>query len=313
MTTVAKDTSGKELVISRLLNAPRELVWEVWTQPEHVKHWWGPNGFTNTIHEMEVKPGGVWRFMMHGPDGTDFPNKIVFKEVKKPERLVYAHSSDDENDPTRFQTTVTFEKQGDKTFLTMRALFETAEERDRVVKKAGAEEGGKQTLSRLDAYVSAQIKTRQQLNTSTMARVSTYLNFSSNTEQAFVFYKSVFGGEFGGRGIQRFGDIPPAEGQPPLSDSDKKLILHIELPILGGHILMGTDAPESMGFKVNFGNNQYICLEPDSRKETKRIFDALSSGGKVTMELQDMFWGAYYGSCTDKFGVQWMVNCIAKD
>lgn len=313
MTTVVKDISGREFVVSRLLNAPRELVWEVWTSPEHVKHWWGPNGFTNTIHEMEVKPGGVWRFMMHGPDGTDFPNKIVFKEVKKPERLVYTHSSDDENDPTRFQTTVTFEKQGDKTFLTMRALFATAEERDRVVKQAGAEEGGKQTLSRLDAYVSAQIKIRQQLNTSTMARVSTYLNFSNNTEQAFIFYKSVFGGEFGGRGIQRFGDIPPAEGQPPLSDSDKKLILHIELPILGGHILMGTDAPESMGFKVNFGNNQYICLEPDSRKETKRIFDALSAGGKVTMELQDMFWGAYYGSCTDKFGVQWMVNCIVKD
>jgi PhnB protein len=145
-----------------------------------------------------------------------------------------------------------------------------------------------------------------------MARVNTYLNFSNNTEDAFNFYKSVFGGEFGGQGVARFSDVPPAEGMPGLSESDKNLIMHIELTILGGHVLMGTDAPESMGFKVNFGNNVHISLEPDTRAETKKLYDALSAGGKVTMELQDMFWGAYYGSCTDKFGVQWMVNCIEK-
>jgi PhnB protein len=96
---------------------------------------------------------------------------------------------------------------------------------------------------------------------------------------------------------------------PPLAEEDKDLIMHIELPLLGGHVLMGTDAPESMGFKVNFGNNSYINLEPDTKAETKRLFDGLSEGGIVTMELQQMFWGAYYGSCTDKFGVQWMFNC----
>jgi len=99
---------------------------------------------------------------------------------------------------------------------------------------------------------------------------------------------------------------------PPLSEGDKNLVMHVELPIVGGHILMGTDAPETMGFNVNFGNNVYINLEPDTRKETKQLFDALSAGGKVTMELQDMFWGAYFGSCTDKFGVQWMFNCVVK-
>lgn len=145
-----------------------------------------------------------------------------------------------------------------------------------------------------------------------MARVSTYLNFPRNTEEVFNFYKSVFGGEFGGGGIARFGDIPPQEGMPPLPNEDKNLVMHIELPIVGGHVLMGTDAPKSMGFKVNFGNNVHINLEPDTKKETKRLFDALSAGGKITMELQDMFWGAYYGSCTDKYGVQWMVNCTEK-
>ena len=145
-----------------------------------------------------------------------------------------------------------------------------------------------------------------------MARVSTYLNFPDYTEEVFNFYKSVFGGEFSGNGIARFSDIPPTEGTPPLPASEKDLVMHVELPIIGGHILMGTDAPASMGFQVNFGNNVHISLEPDSREETKKLFDALSAGGKVTMELQDMFWGAYYGSCTDKFGVQWMFNCPNK-
>ncbi|MFV8342595.1 VOC family protein [Flavobacterium sp. XS2P39] len=145
-----------------------------------------------------------------------------------------------------------------------------------------------------------------------MARVSTYLNFPRNTEDAFNFYKSVFGGEFSAGGITRFSDIPPAEGMPPIDENDKNLIMHIELPIIGGHFLMGTDAPESMGFKVNFGNNIFINLEPDTRAETKKIFDLLSSGGTITMELQIMFWGAYYGSCTDKFGIQWMFNCVEK-
>jgi PhnB protein len=145
-----------------------------------------------------------------------------------------------------------------------------------------------------------------------MARVSTYLNFPRNTEEAFNFYKTIFGGEFGGNGIARFGDIPAMEGMPPMAEADKNLVMHIELNITGGHVLMATDAPETMGFTVNFGNNIHINLEPDSRDETKKLFDALSAGGKITMDLQDMFWGAYFGSCTDKFGVQWMFNCAEK-
>ena len=144
-----------------------------------------------------------------------------------------------------------------------------------------------------------------------MSRVSTYLNFSHNTEEAFNFYRSVFGGEFIG-GIQRFSQVPPQKGQPPIAEEDKNLVMHIGLPILGGHILMGTDAPESMGFKVNVGNNVYINLEPDTRSETDKLFKALSEGGKVEMAPQEMFWGDYFGSCADRFGVQWMFNCSSK-
>jgi PhnB protein len=145
-----------------------------------------------------------------------------------------------------------------------------------------------------------------------MARVSTYLNFPRNTEEVFRYYQSIFGGEFSGGGIARLGDIPESEGGPKIAEADKNLVMHIELPILGGHLLMGTDAPESMGFHLNFGNNIHISLEPDTKAETKRLFDALSEGGKITMELQVMFWGSYYGSCTDKYGVQWMFNCNEK-
>lgn len=144
-----------------------------------------------------------------------------------------------------------------------------------------------------------------------MASVSTYLNFSRNTEEAFNFYKSVFGGEFTG-GISRFRDIPSSASAPAIPDADKNLVMHIALPILDGHVLMGTDAPESMGFKVNAGNNVYINLQPDTREETRRLFNSLSDGGKVEMELQDMFWGDYYGSCIDKYGVRWMFNFTEK-
>lgn len=144
-----------------------------------------------------------------------------------------------------------------------------------------------------------------------MATVSTYLNFPRNTEEAFNFYKEVFQTEFVGE-ITRMGVAPPEEGMPPLVEEDKNLVMHIMLPILGGHMLMGTDAPESMGFKLNHGNNIYINLEPDTREETKRLFTELSEGGQVTMELADMFWGDYFGSCVDKFGVQWMFNCNEK-
>lgn len=145
-------TVERELVITRILNAPRELVFEAWTKPEHLIKWWGPKGFTNTFKEINIKAGGTWLFTMHGPDGTDYPNKIVFKEVVKPERLVYFHSGDDD-EPGSFDTTVTFEDLNGKTKLTMIAVFASAEELKEVIEKHGAVEGGKQTIDKLEAHL----------------------------------------------------------------------------------------------------------------------------------------------------------------
>lgn len=147
-----EDLSNRQMTITRLINAPRERVWEAFTNPEQIVKWWGPNGFTNTTESMEVKPGGVWRFMMHGPDGTDWPNLISYLEVTPPERLVFDHG--DFENPKQFQTTITLEEQDGKTLVTLSALFPTAEEYQIKVEQVGAIEGGKQTLARLDEFVS---------------------------------------------------------------------------------------------------------------------------------------------------------------
>ncbi|MDQ3542142.1 MAG: VOC family protein [Chloroflexota bacterium] len=140
-----------------------------------------------------------------------------------------------------------------------------------------------------------------------MAQTSTYLNFNGTTEAAFTFYKRVFGTEFSSE-IMRMGDVPPQDGQPAPSDEDKQLVMYVELPILGGHLLMGTDATESMGMTLNQGNNVYICLQPDTREEADSLFASLSAGGKVEMPMADQFWGDYFGSLVDQYGVQWMVT-----
>jgi len=139
---------GKELTITRVLNAPIELVWKVWTDPDHIKNWWGPNGFTNTISEMDVKPGGNWEFIMHGPDGKDYKNKSIFREIIKYKRIVYEHITG-----PRFQTTIDFTAQGKKTLLEWRMVFETIEERERTVKTFKADIGLKQNIFKLEGYL----------------------------------------------------------------------------------------------------------------------------------------------------------------
>jgi len=149
-----ESTADREIFITRVFNASRNLVWSAWTEQKHILHWWGPNGFTNTIHKMEVKPGGVWEFIMHGPDGTDYPNKIVFTEVVKPELLKFDHGSDNPNDPGQFKVTVNFKViEAKKTEITMRMVFQTKEARDLVVEKYGAIEGNTQTMNRLEEYL----------------------------------------------------------------------------------------------------------------------------------------------------------------
>lgn len=151
---ILPDTSDREIVMERVFNAPRELVFKVWTDPEHVKKWFGPEGFTNTILEMDVRPGGTWRFIMHGPDGRDFPNKVVFTEVVKPELLTYTHTDDSGSaEGISFEVTVRFEDQGNQTKLVMRSVFQSAEILDYLKKNFYVVEGGIQHLNCLEKYL----------------------------------------------------------------------------------------------------------------------------------------------------------------
>ena len=142
-----------------------------------------------------------------------------------------------------------------------------------------------------------------------MAGVGTYLNFPGTCDEVFQFYKSVFGGEF--TSVMRTGDMPPPPGAPALTDAQKKRIMHIALPIVGGHVLMGSDTPE-LQQKLVVGNNVYISLWIDSKEEADRLYKALSEGGKTEMAPADQFWGDYWGSWADKYGTQWMVTVLGK-
>jgi uncharacterized protein YndB with AHSA1/START domain len=152
--TSASDSSAREIVIERVFDAPRELVWEVWTKPEHIAQWWGPNGFTTTIETMDFRVGGAWIHIMRGPDGVDYPNNSVFREIIEPERIVFAHGGRrKDGSSANFLSTWTFEALGNQTKVTMRVLFDTSAEHDVAVREIGAIEGGKQTLARLAEYL----------------------------------------------------------------------------------------------------------------------------------------------------------------
>ncbi len=162
------ETSDREIRVSRLLDAPISLVWEVWTNPEHIKNWWGPNGFTNTITKMDMREGGDWELIMHGPDGTDYKNRSVFKEVVKFKKIVYDHVSG-----PRFIATIEFSNAGDKTQIDWHMLFETKEEFIQVVKTFRADEGLRQNADKLNNYIRTQLKLCNDLKTNIMEQTQT--------------------------------------------------------------------------------------------------------------------------------------------
>ena len=138
-----------------------------------------------------------------------------------------------------------------------------------------------------------------------MKAVNPYLNFDGRAEEAMNFYKSVFGGEFAGNGIMRMSTAP---GMPELPENERNRVMHVSLPLGNGSMLMASDILPSMGHQLTTGNNNYISLAPDSREEADRLFKGLSAGGEIEMPMQDQFWGDYFGSFKDKFGICWMIN-----
>lgn len=150
------DRDPRSIIGTRIFNAPRDLVFSAFTDPKHLDHWWGPNGFTTTTSAFDFRPGGVWRFVMHGPDGRDYQNRMTFEEIVRPERIVYHHGGGEDVKPVQFRITVIFEDLGGKTRLVWSNNFPSAAERDRVIKEYGADKGLVQTMARLAEFVAAQ-------------------------------------------------------------------------------------------------------------------------------------------------------------
>ena len=149
------DTDPRSIIGIREFDAPRDLVFSVWTDPKHLAQWWGPIGFRTTTSSFDMRPGGVWRFVMHGPDGRDYQNRITYDEIVPPERIVFHHGGGEDVEPVQHTMTVVFEDLGGRTRLTMRLDFPSAAERDRVIKEYGAAEGLTQTMARMAEYVAA--------------------------------------------------------------------------------------------------------------------------------------------------------------
>jgi uncharacterized protein YndB with AHSA1/START domain len=150
-------TADREIVISRFIDAPRELVFEAFTEVRHLSRWWGPEGFSTTTRSFEFRAGGVWDFVMHGPDGTDYEEWITWTEIAPPERILLVHG-ESRDDPNAFESRLTFTTDGAGTRLEMRTLFRTKELRDQAVEKYHAIEGGQQTLGNLAAYVAELVR-----------------------------------------------------------------------------------------------------------------------------------------------------------
>lgn len=313
MMNFSVDNENKQIKVEREFSAELPLVWRAWTDSEILDQWWAPKPWKAETKSQDFVEGGTWLYCMVGPEGDRHWSLCEYKSIK-PEKSFSGLDGfcDEEGNINtalpRSQWNVGFAEDGEHTKVSIFISYDKLEDLETIV-QMGFKEGFSMGMENLDSYLAAGFKLRKENKPSNKARVTTYLNFPGNTEEAMNFYKEVFKGEFVGKGLQRFADIDMLADHPPMSDADKNLVIHAELSIIGGHIIMATDAPESMGFKMVHGNNMHINIEPGTREETERLFNALSAGGVVDMPLQDMqFFGAYYGACKDKYGINWMLN-----
>ena len=307
---------SKTINVKREFAAELDLVWSAWTKPELLDQWWAPKPYQTKTKSMDFREGGCWLYTMLSPEGVAHWCRADYKKIDilKNYSALDAFCDEDANINQEFPLsswTNSFKENENVTTVNIQIEYNELADLEKII-QLGFKEGFTMALNNLDQYIEAQFKLKSELRIDNTARVCSYLNFPGNTEEAFLFYKSVFKTKFNGNGIQRFGDLPADPSHPPVSDLVKKMVLHVELPILGNHVLMGTDSPKEMGFTVVQGNNMHISVEPETREETKWIFDELSAGGNITMALQDMPWGAYFGTFTDKYGINWMVNYIKK-
>jgi len=285
--------SDREIVLTRVFDAPRRLVFKAWTRPEHMKHWYGCSTATLRECEIDLRPGGAYRLVQHA-GGVNHTMQGVYREVVPPSRLVYTERYVTEGFTSNESlVTVTFVERDGKTTLTSTVQHQSLEDRDGHL-KSGLERGAAETLDRLEQHLRSMRGTMH---------INPYLFFNGQCEVAFKFYEQVLGGKI--EAMIRHAGTPAAQSAP--SDWHDK-IMHARLNVAGGIILMGSDAPPAhyepmKGFSVTIGI--------DEPAEADRIFHALAEGGTVRMPIQQTFWAARFGMLVDQFGTPWMINCEA--
>ncbi|WP_192823497.1 SRPBCC domain-containing protein [Rufibacter sp. LB8] len=297
--------------VERSFQAPTDLVWAAWTESEILDQWWAPKPWQAVTKSMDFKEGGRWHYYMQSPEGDKHYCLFDYQEIRPQAYFAGQDAFCDENAVIseampRTSWENTFTAAGEDTLVRVNIKFEKLADLENII-QMGFKEGFTAGLENLDQYIAAQFYLRKQNKPNKKARVTAYINLPGNTEEAFTFYKSVFKTEFI-NGIKRFGEIPAGPDQPPVPEEIKKMVLHVELPLLGDFVLMGTDAPKEMGFTLTQGNNMHISLEPENLEEAHRLFTELSVGGTIEMPLQKMFYGAYYGGFADQYGINWMIN-----
>ena len=307
------DKKNNKINVERSFDAPLEMVWAAWTEAEILDQWWAPKPYRAETKTLDLREGGYWLYAMRGPENDEIWCRADYERIIPKATLAWHDGFSDENgnfrnDFPRARWKNEFVEDDDSTIVNITISYNALSDLEKII-ELGFKEGFTAGLENLDLYLNTNFKLRKEYKRDNKARVTTYLNFPGNTEEAFNFYKKVFNGKFPEGGLKRFGDVDMPAGSPPMSEADKKLIIHAELTIMGGHVLMATDAPESMGFKMEHGNNMHINIEPATVKEGERIYGALSAGGKISMPFQKMFWGAYFATFKDKYGINWMINC----
>lgn len=267
------DKENNKIKVDRSFDAPADLVWAAWTEADILDQWWAPGPYKNETKSMDFREGGRWLYSMLGPKGDRHWCLFDYESIIPGQQYVGVDAFCDENGVAnngkpRVKWNNRFTPDEDRTVVNVEMDFDSLKDLEDII-TMGFREGFTMGMENLDRYIKAQFYLRKQKKPNNQPRVSSYVNFPGNTEEAFNFYRSVFRTEFV-NGIQRLGDAPE-NPEYPLADNVKKMVLHVELPLLGGYVMMGTDAPKEMGFTLTQGNNMHINLEPDSREEATRI------------------------------------------
>lgn len=288
MTNEKTDAANRQIISSRLIRVPRELVFRAFTDPALLARWWGPKGFTNTFETFDLRPGGRWEFVMHGPNGKAYANLSEFVEVREPEEIVFNHLV-----APLFQMTIGFEEVENRTRFSFRMLFETVEEYENV--KSYVAQANEQNFDRLETVLREIDKQNQRY----MTQISPYLNFNGNCREAMSFYKETLGGELHLMAVNE----TPIAAQCPAAMQDQ--IMHAHLTGQG-FSLMGSDMLSGGSYQP--GNNFSLTVNCQTEEQIHSLFNKLSEGGQVFEPLKQQFWGSLFGTVADKFGTRWMLN-----